>query len=169
MLYAQFQNTNNDFPAAMIEETEKEIAAFSQKSSSPKTMAEYENHYENQLKETLEEVIGISDVTVMINLDATEKKVHELNVKTSSQNTDETDREGGKRKVTDNSIDEQVVIVRINDTEVPVIVKTEKPVVRGVLIVAKGAENIQIKQWIVEAVSRVLDVPSHKVSVLPKK
>jgi stage III sporulation protein AG len=37
------------------------------------------------------------------------------------------------------------------------------------LVVAKGADNLQIKKWIVEAVTRVLNVPSYRVAVLPKK
>jgi stage III sporulation protein AG len=52
---------------------------------------------------------------------------------------------------------------------VPVVVETKKPDIRGVLVVAKGAENIQVKKWIVEAVTRVLGVSSHRVSVVPKK
>jgi stage III sporulation protein AG len=37
-----------------------------------------------------------------------------------------------------------------------------------VLIVAKGAENLQVKAAIIEAVQRVLDVPIYKIAVLPK-
>lgn len=44
-----------------------------------------------------------------------------------------------------------------------------KPRVRGVLVVAKGADNIQVKAWITEAVQKVLDVPAYKISILPKK
>ena len=47
--------------------------------------------------------------------------------------------------------------------------QTKKPEIRGVLVVAKGAENIQVKKWIIEAVTRALDVPSHRVAVMPKK
>jgi stage III sporulation protein AG len=145
------------------------VAVFGKKPSSPQTMAEYEDHYENELKEILEDAVGISDVSVMINLDATEAQVHAFNTKTQTQNTDEIDSQNGKRKVKDQSTDKQVVILRSGDTEKPIIVRTEKPVVRGVIIVAKGAENIQVKQWIIEAVTRVLNVPPHKISVLPKK
>jgi stage III sporulation protein AG len=49
------------------------------------------------------------------------------------------------------------------------VVEYQKPAIRGVLVVAKGAENIQVKKWIIEAVTRSLDVPSHRVAVMPKK
>ncbi|MCG2963631.1 hypothetical protein KZ308_28245, partial [Escherichia coli] len=81
-------------------------------------------------------------VEVIVNLDATEAKVYEKNTVTQKQSTDETDREGGKRKVEDISTDEKLVIVRSGDQEKPVVVKTEKPKIRGILVVAKGADNI---------------------------
>jgi stage III sporulation protein AG len=167
MLVSNLSSASEDNYVATLND-EKDVAAFGQ-SSSPKTMAEYEDHYENQLREILEETVGISDVSVMINLDGTEMQVHATNIKTQMQNTDETDSQNGKRKVKDVSNDKQVVIIRVGDKEIPVVVRTEKPVVRGVIIVAKGADNMQVKQWIVEAVTRVLNVPAHKVSVLPKK
>ena len=94
---------------------------------------------------------------------------YERNKVTQEQTTEETDREGGKRTVTDSSRDEQIVIVRNGEKEVPIVQMTEKPEVRGVLVVAKGADNITVKKWIIEAVTRVLDIPSHKVAVMPKK
>jgi stage III sporulation protein AG len=134
-----------------------------------KTIAEYEERYEEQLKTALEAIVGVQDVTVVVNVDATETKVLEKNRTTQQQTTDETDREGGKRKVEDTSSNEEVVIIRKGEEESPIILATKKPEIRGVLVVAKGADNIQIKKWIVEAVTRVLDVPSHRVAVLPKK
>ena len=83
--------------------------------------------------------------------------------------TDEIDREGGKRTVEDTSKDEQIVIVRNGDKEVPIVQETKKPQVRGVLVVAQGADNISVKKMIVEAVTRVLDIETHKVAVMPKK
>lgn len=159
----------------------KEVTAFNQEKVENEpafgqkeyTMADVlkqaENDYENELKEILQTAVGVDEVEIMVNLDATDTKIYEKNITTQTQLTDETDREGGKRKVEDVSKDEQLVIIRNGETESPVVVKIKKPEVRGVLIVAKGADNIQVKKWIVEAVTRVLDVPSHRVSVLPKK
>ncbi|PLS01705.1 stage III sporulation protein AG [Neobacillus cucumis] len=139
------------------------------KSSENKVIAEYEEKYENQMKKALEEMLGVDDVTVVVTIDSTDKKVLEKNKVTKSQTTDETDREGGQRKVVDSSTDEQLVIVRNGEKEVPIVVETKKPDIRGVLVVAKGADNIEVKKWIKEAVTRALGVPSHRVAVMPKK
>lgn len=132
-------------------------------------VSEVEEMYEKDLKEMLEKIQGVSDVDVLVNLDATELKIYEKNVVSGKQETEETDQNGGKRVLTDTSNDEQVVLVRKGDGEEPILIQTKKPEVRGVLVVAKGAEHMQIKQWIVEAVSRALDVPSHRISVNPKE
>ncbi|WP_458412541.1 stage III sporulation protein AG [Schinkia sp. CFF1] len=153
-----------------VNSVEKDAAVFGQKKPEGSgEISDYEATYENQLKDALEHIVGVEDVTVMINLDATETKVLEKNSVVQSQQTDEVDREGGKRTVEDMSRDEQVVIVRNGEQEGPIILKTKKPEIRGVLVVAKGAENLKVKQMIIEAVTRVLDVPNHRVSVLPKK
>ncbi|MDT8862523.1 stage III sporulation protein AG [Alkalihalobacillus sp. MEB130] len=153
------------------DEEEEVEPAFGRDTSSaePNSMQDYEMRYENQLKEALEQIVGISDVSVMVNLANTERNVYERNTNETKQNTDETDREGGTRKVEDISRDEQLVIRRNGDKEEPILVEQEKPSVRGVLVVAKGVENAQVKSWVVEAVSRALDVPTHRVSVMPKK
>ncbi|PLR76456.1 stage III sporulation protein AG [Bacillus sp. V3-13] len=152
------------------EQKSEDVEAFGHKSPGGNSVIkDYEEAYEVQLKEALEEIVGVDDVSVVVNVDATEKKVLEKNTVTQSQITEETDREGGKRMVEDMSEDEQLVIIRNGEKEVPIVVETKKPAIRGVLIVAKGADNVEVKKWIKEAVSRVLDVPSHRVSVMPKK
>lgn len=151
-------------------EESKDAEAFGQKKDEEfKTTRDYEVYLQNEMKEALEMITGVEDVKVVIYVDATEKKEYERNKVTQKQETEETDQEGGKRVVEDTSIDEQLVITKNGDKEGPIVTQTIKPKVSGVLVVAKGADNIQVKKWIVEAVTRALDVPSHHVSVMPKK
>jgi stage III sporulation protein AG len=163
--------TSADVAVTTSDKVESEdVPAFGlSKGSGNKAVAEYEEKYENQLKKALQQMLGVNDVTVVVNIDSTDKKVLEKNRVSKSQTTEETDREGGERKVQEASTDEQLVIIRDGEKEVPIVVETKKPEIRGVLVVAKGAENIQVKKWIVEAVTRALDVPSHRVAVMPKK
>ncbi|MGX2960416.1 stage III sporulation protein AG [Peribacillus sp. JNUCC 23] len=147
----------------------KEVETFGKAENQFTSVNDYEKYLQNEMKGALESIAGVSDVKVVIYVDASEKKVFEKNKVTQKQETVETDQEGGKREVDDTSIDEQLVILKSGDKEGPIVVETKKPNVSGVLVVAKGAENIQIKKWIIEAVTRALDVPSHRVSVMPKK
>ncbi|RIW33643.1 stage III sporulation protein AG [Bacillus salacetis] len=162
-----------DREAAMVMKTEsdpdqEEVPAFGNKDSKDSIMKDYEDRYENQLKEALEQIAGVSDPTIVVNVESTERKVYEKNNSMQTQVTKETDREGGNRSIEDQSSDEQLVIIRKGEEEVPIILETKKPKISGVLVVAKGADNIQVKKWIIESVTRALDVPSHRVAVMPK-
>jgi len=139
--------------------------------SSPATdiIAEYENIYESQLRDILGSVVGVGGVDVMVNLESTPELVVEKNRNIRSSTNQEMDKEKATRNQNDQSRDEQLVIIQGGKQDQPVVVKTLKPRVRGVLVVAKGADNIQVKAWITEAVQKVLDVPAYKISILPKK
>ena len=152
------------------EQQQEDTEVFGRKGSAGiQTTRDYEKYLQTEMKDVLEDIAGVDDVKVMVYVESTEKNIYEKNKVTQKQVTDETDREGGKRTVEDTSIDEQLVLIKNNDKEGPIIAETQKPKVSGVLVVAKGADNIQIKKWIMEAVTRALDVPNHRVSVLPKK
>ncbi|UCZ54603.1 stage III sporulation protein AG [Bacillus shivajii] len=149
-------------------ESSQEVFGSSNERPELSSMSDYESFYESELERVLEQVVGINNVTVFVNLDQTEETVYQKNISTREQVTEETDREGGSRQVEDRTNDEDVVIIRNGDKEEPLVVKVKKPSIRGVVVVAEGVENIQVKTWVIEAVSRALDVPSHRVSVLPK-
>lgn len=140
-----------------------------EKGTDPKTMQDYEKIYENQLTEIITEMLGVGDVVVKVNLDSTEELLVESNINYSEQVTKEQDKQGGSRNISSVSKNEQVVIYRVDGNDKPLVIKTIKPKVRGVVIVAEGAENLQVKAMITEAVQRLLDVPPHKIAILPKR
>ncbi|MGE7881076.1 stage III sporulation protein AG [Bacillus sp. NPDC094077] len=157
------------FKEQKTQNQEKDVPTFGQKSNdSMSNVEKYEKAYEQELKAALEEIAGVKDVTIKVNLDSSEEKILEKNTVKRSQKTGETDKTGGKREVEDESLDEKTVIIREGDKETPVVLRTEKPEVRGVLVVAKGVDNIQVKAMVKEAVIRLLDVPAYRVSVSPK-
>ncbi len=163
------QTATTDLPV-FNQTAAEDVETFGSKKANPgNSIADYEQQYEEQIKEALESMSGVKEVTVVVNLEATELTVFEKNTVTQKQVTEETDREGGQRTVEDTSKDEQIVIYRNGEKEVPIVQQTKKPAVRGVLVVAKGADNITVKKWIIEAVTKTLDIPSHRVAVMPKK
>lgn len=158
------QTSNWDEPRGQPTEEETFLA----KDNKSSDLDDIEKQYQNDLTNMLENISGVSDVEVMINLDATHKRVYEKNLIVGTQTTEEQDQNGGQRSIDDLTEEQQVVVVRQGDEEVPLIVQTVKPTVRGVLVVANGVERIELKQWVTEAVSRVLDVPPHRISIMPR-
>ncbi|MBP1969714.1 stage III sporulation protein AG [Virgibacillus natechei] len=152
---------------------ENQVEQDSQETSSEEVSAtadvdELEESFKKDLENMLNKIQGVSEAEVMVNLDSTNVKVYEKDLVISGQTTDEDDSNGGTRQVEDNTEETQVVLVRQGDQEVPLLTQTEKPDVRGVFVVAKGADNSNVKNWMVESISRVLDVPTHRVSVMPR-
>lgn len=128
-----------------------------------------ESQLESRLKDLLESIVGVGTAQVLVTVESTEETVLGLNEKKTQQITEESDRNGANRHITEITNDGQVVLYQVSGGQSPIIVKKLKPKVRGVIIVAKGAENMTVHKLIAEAVSRGLDVPMHKISVVPRK
>lgn len=162
-----WKDGGEDKPAAVFQsEDDSSTETFGKsKGDVNNKIEEYEIYYESQLKDALESIVGVSDVTVVVNVESTEKKIIDKNTVITNGITQEEDGNNGTRKTEQQTKEDQTVI--INDE--PIVLETRKPEIKGVLVVAGGAENLQVAKWIREAVTRSLDVPSHRVSVLPKK
>jgi stage III sporulation protein AG len=136
------------------------------------SIAAIESELENRLKQLLETMVGVGTADVFVTVQSTEETVVQLNEKQTQQITDESDRNGAKRHITQINREGQVSLYEItggNGAQQPIVVKKLKPVVRGVIVVAKGAENATVHKMIAEAISRGLDVPMHRISVVPRK
>lgn len=168
-----FSNSSSPEPAQQptiepVHNGKETEPAFNDKKSSTSNVAELEASYEKELQSLLDKIDGVSEVEIMVNLDSTKIKVYDKNLITSKQITEESDKSGGTREIEDYSKESQVVIVRQGEKEVPLLIQTKKPEVRGVFVIAKGVDQAIVKKWVIEAVSKVLDVPTHRVSVMSK-
>ncbi|RAL26568.1 stage III sporulation protein AG [Thermoflavimicrobium daqui] len=132
------------------------------------SMEDYEKKYESQLADVLSKIVGVDDVSVMVNLDSTEEEVVHVETREASQVTNEADPKGGNRTIQQTNNEKKTATYRADDGEQPVVIKRLKPKVRGVLVVARGIENLQVKAAVIEAIQRTLDLPMHRISVLPK-
>ncbi|MDF2720406.1 MAG: mutants block sporulation after engulfment [Paenibacillus sp.] len=144
--------------------------AFAGKAQGDKSsFRDYEDAYSLAIKEILQKVVGIGEVEVLVTIESTEETIVQSNSKDSQQITDEKDQNGSTRHITEISRSGEVVLYEASGGQTPIVLKKIKPRIRGVVVVAKGAENLTVKQMIAEAVSRGLDVPAHRISVLPRK
>ena len=109
---------------------------------------------------------GVGQVSVMVTTYSDEEKVLAEDKNESSQQTDEKDQAGGTRSSQNISSNHQVVLQSGNT---PYVIKENKPEIKGVLILAEGADDSVVRSEITEAVASLLDVPVHKVSVLKKQ
>jgi stage III sporulation protein AG len=131
--------------------------------------AAIEHPLETRLKEILEKIVGVGSVDVLVTVDSTEEVVVERNMQESQQVTDENDPNGGRRHITSITKDGQVVLYEVSGDQKPIVTKTINPHIRGILIVAKGAENATVRRLIVNAVEKGISVPVNRISVVPSK
>lgn len=130
-----------------------------------------ENMLAARLEQSLAKIAGVGVVEVTVNLASTNEKDFAINTATNSKTTEENDQKGGRRTINENTANDQMVLVRENDAakEQPVVVKELKPEVKGVIVVAEGAVDSEVKANLMNAVQVYLDVPLYKVIVLPRK
>jgi stage III sporulation protein AG len=161
---------NPDLSPPKDEDVQQQAAFLGGGDDKTSAFTDIETEIEGRLKDLLEKLVGVGTVTVLVTVDSTEETVVQLNEKTMQTLTEETDRNGAKRHITDISKDGQVVLYEVSSgIQSPIVVKKLKPRIRGVAILAKGAENATVHRLIAETVSRGLDVPIHRISVAPRK
>lgn len=162
-------NEKGNMIEPQLQNNEPKVAKTSSKErTSDEEKEKLEKSYEQDLEKMIENIQGVTNVEVMVNVDSTNVKVYEKNIIKGTQTTDETDTNGGQRMVEDHTEESETVLIRQGDQEVPILVQTKKPDVRGVFIVANGVEDATKKMWVIESVAKVLGVPPHRISVMPK-
>lgn len=131
-----------------------------------KTDSSYEANLEQRLGGILSQVSGVGEVDVMITLENGRELVTKEDNIGENSITNEKALNGDERKI--QSSKEQSTTVKINGDE-PLVVKELSPKINGVLIVAKGGGNVDIKNTLIKATNALLGVEVHKIEVLEMK
>lgn len=132
--------------------------------------ANYADDMETRLEEILGKINGVGKVEVLITYDTTTEVVPAFDVTESKQVTEEEDNQGGIRTINqENTSSNLVTISGQNSENKPVVIKEIKPIIRGVIVVAEGAENPVVKADLIDAVTTVFQVKSNKVKIYGAK
>lgn len=134
-----------------------------------KVITDYEESKKAELKSILEKTNGVGNAEVMLTFESGEEAVPAVNETDSVSDTKEQDNSGGTRTTTQKNSGSTVVMQSENGNSQPLIIKTYKPKVTGVYIVAEGASNNLVQLEIKGIVSKLFDISTDKVSVMPMK
>lgn len=118
---------------------------------------------EAKLEQILKKIKGVGEVYVMVTFEETAEKVPVFNTTQIIEKTDEKDSQGGIREVTREDSTKQIVLGSSNS--LLMVIKETKPKIRGVIVVAEGAENMEIKEKLYTAVKTVLGVSGNRVEI----
>ncbi len=123
-------------------------------------LTEYEEQIEERLNTLLGSIEGAGETRVMLTLDCGSEPIYATQGK-SSQDT--SAGEGTSQE--SYSAEREYVLVGTGSGEKGLVLKTLEPKVRGVAVLCRGADSLQVRQSIIEAVAAVLGVGSNKISV----
>lgn len=131
---------------------------------------DYISGWEEKLEESLRFVEGAGKVRVLITLKESEEQVLARDGTLESQETVETDASGGNRHVVE-SREEKSVIRTVDDRgqDVPLVVKTVAPCVEGVVVIAQGADQAQVRRDIIEAIQVLFDIDMNRIAIIKMK
>lgn len=129
--------------------------------------SDYTYYLEKKMESILAKLKGVGEVSVMITLEDTSEKFPAANTNTTIETTKEVDAEGGIREV--NREDTSVQMVSKSNDGTLVVLKEANPTVKGVIVVAEGAEDIVILENLYQAVKTVLGISGNKVQVYSSK
>lgn len=127
-----------------------------------------ESTTEERLKQILAKIKGTGEVEVMITFDMGSEIIPASNIVEIKDVSEEKDANGGIRTVQTQNTTENIVISSDSSGNKPLVLKEIKPQVRGVIVVAEGADDIEVKMKLYDAVKTVLQVSGDRVQVYAK-
>lgn len=116
---------------------------------------------EKRLSELLSLVEGAGQVSVMIYADSSSELIPAYNDALDNRSNQETDRSS-----TESSERRELAL---SGDSTPVILKVVIPEIKGVVVVAEGADDLLVRQELNNAVCTLLGVPEHRVQIMKHK
>ena len=126
-----------------------------------------ENDLQSRLETILSKIEGVGDTKVLITYSQTSQTIPLYNEDSLVSDTEEKDTGGGTRKISENNSKKEVIYQEINGEKVPVTQSTINPKIEGAIVLAKGANNSEVKLKITQAVEAATGIPTHKIQVFP--
>jgi len=125
--------------------------------------------FEKKLEQILSEIKGAGTVKVMVTWNSDGEVVHAYNETEESLVREEQDSSGGSGRTDEKRLQKELVFMDSSTGRVPVVVRRIEPDVKGVVVVADGADSTVVRQDIINAVEALLGIPRHRIQVLKRK
>ena len=121
---------------------------------------EYIKNTEERLTEVLRKVKGAGDVSAFITFESGGEKVIATEQKMKREQGEEAEE-----KTSFSEAEEKVVLSDIDGDKIPYVTEERFPSPTGILIVAEGAENEDVRNKLYEAARAIFGLPAHRIKV----
>ncbi|OPX43443.1 hypothetical protein CLHUN_25900 [Ruminiclostridium hungatei] len=132
------------------------------------TKGEGKSEMEEKLRDILAQIKGAGKVDVMITFVSGKESIPATDVNSSDSSTQEKDKEGGSRDIKENSRENSIVYEESQGVKRPFVVKEILPEVKGVVIVADGGGDPEVKSNLTKAAQALLEVAAHRIQVFQR-
>lgn len=131
------------------------------------SLGDVEQSIAGQVSSILSQVQGAGQVMVTVSLESGPEQDYARNSSRVKSNVEEKDISGGQRFTSETNEKTEVVFAQGQDNAL--VIREIGPQIKGVLVVAEGARDAEIRAQLYKAVQTMLGLPAHRVMVLPKE
>ena len=117
---------------------------------------EYEEKMEKKLEQTLSLISGIGACKVMVTVDSGEESVYSSDTETDSQSGENNSSSSQKSSY----------VIVDDGGQKPLLEKEIEPKIRGVIVVCEGADDVYVRQAVMDSLKAGLGISSANVSVV---
>lgn len=158
-------NDGNDSNEEQTTDSNKRLAETSLNTINDDSIIDSKDELTSNLESILSKIEGVGNVKVMVTYSETSQTVPIYNEETSQEDTEETDSEGGTRKVTQTDTRKEVIYEESDGSSTIITKSVISPKIEGAIITAQGASNATVKTNIIQAVEAVTGLATHKIQV----
>lgn len=121
---------------------------------------------ETRLAEFFSLVEGAGEVRVMLGFSGVSETVFATDSTASDSITREEDSQGGTRETHQTQHSQQTVIISAGGGSHPLVVMESEPVIKGIVIIAQGGNDANVRAALTRAAQAVLGLEAHRIQVL---
>lgn len=138
-------------------------------STANNTSLSYEDQMKQELKDVLSQIRGAGKVNVMIYFNSGNEEIPAFSQNNSNKVTEENDGSGGRRVINEDTESTTVVTTTDGGVTKPFVTKELKPKISGVIVIAEGADDPDVKYKLYEAVKTVFGLEQCRINIYPMK
>jgi len=129
---------------------------------------EYKEQLEENLKNIISEISGVGNVKVLVTLESSMQNVYATEQKKNKEAVEDRNENENERskKQESNEVETKYITIKDSDgTEKALSVMQIQPIVKGVVVICSGGDNIDVKNKVIETVKTALNITSKRVFV----
>ena len=152
-----------------VKKSESENVTIKTVNKNTKEITDKTDDMEEKIANILSKIDGVGKVSVLITYSSTSMIIPLYNEDLEESLTEENDKEGGMRKITENKRKKDVIFQESSGEKVPITQSVISPKIEGAIITAEGASSVEVKSNIIQAAQAVTGLSAHKIQVFEMK